>query len=134
MGRRNWGLARWEGMTDASDVDAADEMMMGKAERGRTSGDKEWNWVSKAVGTNLPISLSTAILFGLLGIGVDEASFGKVLGSQMLVFMLLSVDGGVVTVAELVGASHWHAEGQQGWPGIDIEGNDDDKDDGDGCN
>jgi hypothetical protein len=54
-----------------------------------------------------PISLSAAILFGLLGIGVDEASFGKVLGSQMLVFMLLSVGGGgVVTVAELVGASH----------------------------
>jgi len=53
-----------------------------------------------------PISFSTAILFGLLGIGVDEASFGKVLGRQVLVFMLLSVDGGVVTVAELVGASH----------------------------
>jgi len=53
-----------------------------------------------------PISLSTAILFGLFGIGVDESRLGKVLVSQMLVFLLLSVDGGVVTVAELVGASH----------------------------
>ena len=84
--------------------------------------------------TNLPVSFSTTILFGFLWVGIDEARLGKVFGSQMLIFLLLTLDDGVVTVAELVGASHCEAERQQRWPDIYIDGNSDNKEDEDGFN
>jgi len=51
-----------------------------------------------------PVTFSTTVLLGLLGVGVNEAVFTEVLGEHLLLWrrVLVVVD----TVAELVGASH----------------------------
>jgi len=49
-----------------------------------------------------PVSLTTAILLCLLGIGIDETGLGKVFRDLLMGLCL----AGVVTITELVGASH----------------------------
>jgi len=49
-----------------------------------------------------PVSLTTAVLLCLFGVGVDEAGLGKVFGDLLMGLCL----AGVVTIIKLVRASH----------------------------
>jgi hypothetical protein len=53
-----------------------------------------------------PVALSTAVLLSLGRIGVGMAGFGKVAGEPRLTLSSAIGNAGVVTVSELVGASH----------------------------
>jgi hypothetical protein len=51
---------------------------------------------------NVPISLATAVLLGLLWVGISKAMLAKVLWNVLRVFSL----AGVVTVVILVSSGH----------------------------
>jgi hypothetical protein len=53
-----------------------------------------------------PVAFSAAVLFGFGRIGVGMAGFGKVAREPRLTLGGTFSDAGVVTVSELVGASH----------------------------
>lgn len=67
--------------------------------------------------TCLPVALARAVLFDLLGVGVEGAVLGEVARQMLLVGSSTVGQAGVVAVVELVRASHWNGrEDQQGEP------------------
>jgi hypothetical protein len=58
------------------------------------------------MGVYAPVALPTAILLGLLGVGVDEAVFGEVLRDVIFGTSSTISEAGVVAVVGLVGSSH----------------------------
>ncbi len=58
------------------------------------------------IGRAIPIAFTTAVLLGLLGVGVRKAILRKEMRKMLLRHGGSHGDAGVVLVVELVGASH----------------------------